>query len=51
MTNIPLKIASLKNAGLEVVSDQRILGRKTDHNVRYLASKRDRGGLFFEQDS
>jgi GTP cyclohydrolase II len=51
MTNNPLKIAALKNAGLEVVSDQRILGRKTDHNVRYIASKRDRAGHFFEQGS
>lgn len=44
MTNNPLKIAALEEAGLEVVADQRILGRLTDHNVRYLASKRDRAG-------
>jgi GTP cyclohydrolase II len=50
MTNNPSKIAALEDAGLEVISDQRILGRKTDHNVLYLAAKRDRAGHFFEQD-
>jgi GTP cyclohydrolase II len=50
MTNNPLKIAALVDAGLEVVSNQRILGRKNDHNVRYLASKRDRAGHFLESD-
>ena len=51
MTNNPLKIAALEHAGLEVVSDQRIMGRTNDHNVRYLASKRDRAGHFIEFDS
>ncbi|HEY8578395.1 MAG TPA: GTP cyclohydrolase II RibA [Beijerinckiaceae bacterium] len=50
MTNNPLKIAALKSAGLQVVSDQRILGRMNDHNVRYLASKRDRAGHFIDVD-
>jgi GTP cyclohydrolase II len=50
MTNNPIKIGALKDAGLEVVSDRRILGRKTDQNVRYLASKRDRQGHFIEVD-
>ena len=50
MTNNPVKIGALKEAGLEVVSDRRILGRKTDQNVRYLASKRDRAGHFIEVD-
>ena len=45
MTNNPVKIAALENAGIEVVSDQRVLGRKTVHNLRYLASKRDRWGI------
>lgn len=51
MTNNPLKIAALEHAGLEVVSDQRIMGRMNDHNVRYLASKRDRAGHFIEIDA
>lgn len=51
MTNNPLKIAALEDAGLEVVADQRIMGRMNDHNVRYLASKRDRAGHFIEIDA
>jgi len=45
-TNNPDKIAALRNAGLEVVSEERALGRKTAENARYLASKRDRAGHF-----
>lgn len=48
MTNNPVKIAALKEAGIEVVSDHRILGRKNDHNFHYLAAKRDRAGHFFD---
>lgn len=44
MTNNPQKIGALKRAGLDVASDQRVLGRPTAENVRYLASKRDRAG-------
>lgn len=44
MTNNPFKIAALEAAGLHVAADQRIVGRLTDQNVRYLASKRDRAG-------
>ena len=51
MTNNPVKIAALETAGLEVVSDRRILGRITDQNVRYLASKRDRAGHFIEVEA
>ena len=50
MTNNPAKLAALEAAGLDVVSDRRILGRKTDQNVRYLASKRDRAGHFIDVD-
>ena len=50
MTNNPNKIAALEHAGLEVVADQRIMGRMNDHNVRYLATKRDRAGHFIEID-
>jgi GTP cyclohydrolase II len=51
MTNNPEKIAALRQAGLEVVSDQRVLGRQTAENVRYLASKRDRAGHYLEFDT
>jgi GTP cyclohydrolase II len=48
ITNNPEKIAALRKAGLDVVSDQRVLGRPTAENVRYLASKRDRAGHFID---
>jgi len=48
MTNNPAKIAALKEAGIDVVSDHRILGRRNDHNFRYLAAKRDRAGHIFD---
>ena len=48
MTNNPVKIAALEDAGLTVAADQRIIGRLTDQNVRYLASKRDRAGHFID---
>ena len=51
MTNNPFKIAALEHAGLDVVADQRIIGRLNDHNVRYLASKRDRAGHYIELDA
>jgi GTP cyclohydrolase II len=50
MTNNPVKIEALRKAGLSVVSDQRVFGRSTAENVRYLASKRDRAGHFIETD-
>ncbi len=50
MTNNPVKIAALKQAGLDVVSDHRVLGRRNDRNLRYLVSKRGRAGHFFEPD-
>ncbi|QFU18001.1 GTP cyclohydrolase II RibA [Microvirga thermotolerans] len=48
LTNNPEKIAALKQAGLTVVSDHRVLGRPTAENVRYLASKRDRAGHYID---
>lgn len=50
MTNNPVKIAAMRAAGLDIVSDQRVLGRMNDHNVRYLASKRDRAGHIIDVD-
>lgn len=47
-TNSPQKIEALNAAGLEVVADQRVLGRPTAENVRYLASKRDRAGHYID---
>lgn len=44
MTNNPLKIAALRAAGLEVSAEKRVIGRPTNENMRYLASKRDRAG-------
>jgi len=46
MTNNPDKIAALTKAGLEVISDHRVLGRPTAENVSYLAAKRDRAGHY-----
>ena len=51
ITNNPEKIAALRRAGLDVASDQRVLGRATSENVRYLASKRDRAGHFIDFDT
>jgi GTP cyclohydrolase II len=51
MTNNPLKIDALRAAGIEVESDQRILGRKNAHNVRYLATKRDRAGHMIDVEA
>ena len=51
MTNNPVKMAALRTSGLDVVSDERILGRANDHNVRYLATKRDRAGHLIDVDS
>ncbi|MCA0424869.1 MAG: GTP cyclohydrolase II RibA [Proteobacteria bacterium] len=48
MTNNPVKIEALRVAGLDVVSDERVLGRPTEENVRYLQSKRDRAGHFID---
>ena len=51
MTNNPVKMKSLRDAGLNVVSERRVIGRPTSENVRYLASKRDRAGHFIDADA
>jgi len=51
MTNNPVKVAALREAGLHVVSERRVIGRPTDENVRYLASKRERAGHFIDTDA
>jgi len=48
LTNNPEKMAALEGAGLKIVADQRIIGRLNDHNIRYLASKRDKMGHFID---
>jgi GTP cyclohydrolase II len=51
LTNNPLKVGAIKAAGLEVAATQRVLGRPNVHNVRYLASKRDRAGHAIDMDA
>lgn len=51
LTNNPQKIGAIEAAGLEVAASQRVLGRPNAHNVRYLASKRDRAGHFIDMDA
>jgi GTP cyclohydrolase II len=51
LTNNPQKIGAIEAAGLEVSASQRVLGRPTAHNVRYLASKRDRAGHIIDMDA
>lgn len=50
MTNNPEKVAALREAGLEVVSSHRVMGRSTEHNVSYLETKRDRAGHIIAKD-
>lgn len=51
LTNNPLKVGAIRAAGVEVAATQRVLGRPNVHNVRYLASKRDRAGHFIDMDA
>jgi len=51
LTNNPLKIEALRRSGLDVVSDERVLGRLTKENTGYLAAKRDRAGHLIDYDS
>jgi GTP cyclohydrolase II len=51
LTNNPLKIAALRESGLDVVTEQRVIGRPTAENVRYLASKRDKAGHFIDVEA
>lgn len=51
MTNNPVKIAAMAEAGIDVRSERRVIGRATDENVRYLTSKRDRAGHAIDADA
>ncbi|ALK10796.1 GTP cyclohydrolase II RibA [Blastochloris viridis] len=44
LTNNPVKTDALRTAGLEVVAEERVFGRQTAANLRYLSAKRDRAG-------
>lgn len=48
LTNNPQKVEAMRRAGLDVVAEQRVNGRPTAENEKYLASKRDRGGHLIE---
>ncbi len=48
LTNNPQKIEAMKRAGLDIADEQRVIGRSTAENKRYLASKRDRAGHFID---
>ncbi len=50
-TNNPEKLAALTAAGLTVAAEARVIGRPTQENVRYLASKRDRAGHHIDFDA
>jgi len=50
MTNNPEKVAALREAGLDVASSHRVMGRSTEHNVSYLETKRDRAGHIIAKD-
>jgi GTP cyclohydrolase II len=51
ITNNPDKIGALHRAGIDVVADQRALGRRTAENVSYLRSKRDKAGHSIDLDA
>lgn len=51
LTNNPEKIHAVQQTGIEVVANERVLGRLVPENVRYLASKRDRAGHFIDVEA
>lgn len=51
ITNNPDKIAALTKSGIRVAEHERVFGRTTAENRRYLASKRDRFGHLIELDA
>ena len=51
LTNNPVKIAAMREAGLDVVAELRVIGRPSSHNVPYLESKRDRAGHLIDMDA
>ena len=51
LTNNPEKIQAMRDAGIEVAGTQRVYGRKSAENVRYLESKRVRAGHLVDTDT
>ncbi|WP_246164078.1 GTP cyclohydrolase II RibA [Blastochloris sulfoviridis] len=51
LTNNPHKVAALREAGLDVVAEERVIGRRTPENIRYLTAKRDRAGHRLDPDA
>ena len=51
LTNNPLKSDALTAAGLEVVAEQRVIGRSTPQNAGYLQAKRLKAGHSIDADS
>ncbi|HMO29686.1 GTP cyclohydrolase II RibA [Enterovirga sp.] len=51
ITNNPDKVEALTRAGITVAAHERVFGRTTPENRRYLASKRDRFGHLIELDA
>lgn len=51
LTNNPEKIRAVAAAGLEVVGNERVLGRLMPENVRYLSAKRDRAGHIIDVEA
>ena len=51
MTNNPIKIDAMREAGLDVVGEKRVIGRPSSYNVPYLESKRDNAGHLIDMDA
>ncbi len=49
LTNNPVKVAALANGGIEVARQDRLYGRVTDHNRRYLTAKASRSGHLLDE--
>lgn len=51
LTNNPEKMRAVAAAGIEVVGNERVLGRLVPENVRYLSAKRDRAGHIIDVEA
>ncbi|MDE2364622.1 MAG: GTP cyclohydrolase II RibA [Hyphomicrobiales bacterium] len=51
LTNNPVKSDALQAAGLEVVAEQRVIGRQTPQNAGYLAAKRLKAGHSIDDET
>jgi len=49
-TNNPDKVDAIRRAGIEVVGQHRVIGRRTSENAQYLDTKRDRAGHDFDHE-